>query len=495
MPLAAMRCTFVTLFSSVTAVASFEPQWFDQRVDHFSTSDATFRQRYFVNDAHFGGPGSPIFVIIGGEVTLDVGAFYPWVNQVLAPRFGALVVNPEHRYYGESLPFGPEDSFRRDKLPLLTPQQALADTAFFVRSHQHARNCTNRGTANYCPVLSIGGSYPGFLSAMMRLRYPAVVDMAYSASGPARIYSHEVGQYDYYAAVTASFGRTSSGCPPAVRAGLDAFERFAARASQEDLQTRFALCPGSAGTSSGEALADELLFLVEQTFADLNMANYPPGPTTGVAQACDRFMAATSSGDEALLDAVRTTLLTQTQAPASCFSLADQLPAGPNATARCGDWSGCGRGRDGEMWDYQTCTFMVEHLGFGTAGQMFPERPWTPEWHEEHCARRFGVTPQPEALNSLWGFSAPDLIAQSSRILFTNGLEDGWSAGGFLEDLAPEKGIVTINLPNGAHHSDLTHTYPVEGETPDVTAAHARIPELIAGWLVEVQDSIVQITS
>ena len=49
-----------------------------------------------------------------------------------------------------------------------------------------------------CPVITIGGSYPGWLSAMMRLRYPAVVDAAYSASAPMKFYSHEVDQYEYY---------------------------------------------------------------------------------------------------------------------------------------------------------------------------------------------------------------------------------------------------------------------------------------------------------
>ena len=27
------------------------------------------------------------------------------------------------------------------------------------------------GTPGYCPVITVGGSYPGFLSAMMRVRY------------------------------------------------------------------------------------------------------------------------------------------------------------------------------------------------------------------------------------------------------------------------------------------------------------------------------------
>lgn len=34
-----------------------------------------------------------------------------------------------------------------------------------------------------------GGSYPGWLSAMMRIRYPEVVDISYAASAPLGFYS------------------------------------------------------------------------------------------------------------------------------------------------------------------------------------------------------------------------------------------------------------------------------------------------------------------
>ena len=51
------------------------------------------------------GPGSPILCILGGEgaVPPSTGIFYPFVTDVLAKRFNALVVQPEHRFYGTSL--------------------------------------------------------------------------------------------------------------------------------------------------------------------------------------------------------------------------------------------------------------------------------------------------------------------------------------------------------------------------------------------------------
>ena len=101
----------------------------------------------------------------------------------------------------------------------MNTQEALADAAGLIRSIQSIRKCEARGMQGYCPVLVIGGSYPGFLAAMMRVRYPAVVDMAYASSAPLRFYSQEVSQYDYYAKVTESAKKSNKACPAAVKVG------------------------------------------------------------------------------------------------------------------------------------------------------------------------------------------------------------------------------------------------------------------------------------
>jgi hypothetical protein len=41
----------------------------EQMVDHFDTinnANRTWTQRYYMSDKYFGGPGSPIFIILGG---------------------------------------------------------------------------------------------------------------------------------------------------------------------------------------------------------------------------------------------------------------------------------------------------------------------------------------------------------------------------------------------------------------------------------------------
>jgi hypothetical protein len=213
--------------------------------------------------------------------------------------------------------------------------------------------------------------------------------------------------------------------------------------------------------------------VVMYTFAGLNMENYPPTPRSGLAQACAAITAnPTRRGLRALL------------APkGGCFNLAAQLPTGHFPTITGGDWSGVGGGPNGESWDFETCTLLVERIGTNNVTDMFPPRAFTLAWLERHCSRRFGVTPQPRRLANLWGLDR--LQDVTSRIVFTNGLNDGWSTGSVLRNLSAS--LVAINMPNGAHHSDLSHDPPGPQDTPDVTAGRAQAATLLAEWLAEVK--------
>lgn len=454
-----------------------------------------------MEDSHWAGPGSPIFVIMGGEgaISPETGIFYPWVIDTLAKEYRGLVLEPEHRFYGESLPFGNDSFLVANLKAAMNTQEALADAAELIRSIQSIRQCGDRGTEEYCPVMVIGGSYPGFLAAMMRMRYPAVVDMAYASSAPLKFYSQQVSQYDYYAKVTESAERSTKGCPEAVKAAFNKMVEFFRTANTSQIAEQFSVCEP---IQAPAALPDNLLFLAEQTFANLNMANYPPNSGTGLDRTCKLFLQARAHGSE--LTAMRELLLQETRLQheglqsgrahlgfmghlstrSTCFDLSGHLPAGHSATARCGDWSGCGYGRSGQMWDFQTCTFEVEKIGFGEH-QMFPSYPWTREWLAEHCRKRFGASPEPTSLVDLWGFDVSNLASQTSRILFVNGLNDGWSVGGILQDLSTEKGLLAINLPNGAHHSELSHASMED--TPDIKEAHERILRIVSHWLEEIK--------
>lgn len=515
------------MISSLTVFAlaiPSKPHYFRNLVDHFSASSATYVQRYYINDTAWRGPGSPILLIVGGEGAIppSTGLFYPFVVDVLAPLMGALVLQPEHRFYGQSLPLGNSSLTDAKALELLTPQQALADTVRLIRAEQTARNCSySRRSSSYCAVFTVGGSYPGWLSAMLRLRYPAVVDGAYAASAPIRIYAQQVSQYAYYTVVTKSAERARQGCAAHVLAAL----QLIAAADVPTLVQKLQICqplPDYVLRGGVAMLRDELLMVYAYSFAGLNMANYPPGAASALTHACKLFSAsvsgpdAPSHGDEVAAGwtALRAFLLgyvaaahtahglpsvspTPTSsadaagfAGAACFSLQNQVPAGANGTISCGDWSGCGSGANGRSWDYETCRYLVEPIGTNGVSDMFPARPWSLSWLRSHCAARFGVTPAPTALVDAWGFDADALVAQgASRILFTNGLNDGWSAGGFLADVSRAQDLLVLNMENGAHHSDLRHTRPCPApdDTPDVLAARAEATKVLMRWLHEIK--------
>jgi hypothetical protein len=199
-----------------------DPQLFynDQLVDHFSDekNPATWSHRYYASSKYFKGPGHPIFVVLGGEGPAH-GLFYPFINEHLAKTLKAYVLQPEHRFYGKSQPIKIKDS--SDYIGLLTPQQAIAD---FLQLLQHKRKelgCSrHKSHRHYCPVITVGGSYPGFLSAMMRFVHPDFVDIAYAASAPLSLYSQELDPNAYYEKVTDSAERASAGCPAAIKATL-----------------------------------------------------------------------------------------------------------------------------------------------------------------------------------------------------------------------------------------------------------------------------------
>jgi lysosomal Pro-X carboxypeptidase len=125
----------------------------------------------------------------------------------------------------------------------------------------------------------------------------------------------------------------------------------------------------------------------------------------------------------------------------------------------------------------------VEKIGFSNES-MFPPRNWTLDWMNTHCQARFGVTPRPTELVEKWGFN--DLVkANASRILFSNGLNDGWSVGGVKQNLS--ESLLVLNFENGAHHSDLNSVGPRDTDTEDIKEGYITVENILSIWLKEVK--------
>jgi hypothetical protein len=163
------------MFVDTKSSSAFPAMWFPQFLDHFDANgqETTFQQRYYINDAYY-KPGGPILLYINGEgpVAGPPSAADNFVV-ILAQQFGATIATLEHRYYGASVPFA---ELTTENLRFLSSKQALYDLAVFAESFLKVKY----GDA---PLVTIGGSYSGALSAWFRLKFPHITRGSLSSSG------------------------------------------------------------------------------------------------------------------------------------------------------------------------------------------------------------------------------------------------------------------------------------------------------------------------
>ena len=133
-------------------------------------------QRFFENDEFWGGPGLPIFVFIGGEGEESCNRLTSRMYVYdLAKEHHALMLDLEHRFYGESYPTA---DMSTENLRLLSSEQALADLARFLGWYVDERS------AAHSKVIVVGGSYPGNLSGWFKLKYPHIAFGSIASSAP-----------------------------------------------------------------------------------------------------------------------------------------------------------------------------------------------------------------------------------------------------------------------------------------------------------------------
>lgn len=133
-------------------------------------------QRYWINQEFWGGAGHPVFVFIGGEGQESCSRLTSKMYVYdLAKQHRAMLVNVEHRFYGESYP---TRDMSTENLQYLSSQQALADLARII---DHVKTTMDTPTS---PVITVGGSYPGNMAAWFKLKYPQVTVGSIASSAP-----------------------------------------------------------------------------------------------------------------------------------------------------------------------------------------------------------------------------------------------------------------------------------------------------------------------
>jgi hypothetical protein len=473
-----------------------------QLVDHFDENNtATWSNRYYQSNKYFKGAGHPIIIIVGGEGALDHGMLYPFVTEVLAKRFGAAVIEIEHRYYGQSIPLVNATSLQL--LQLLTPAQAMAD---MVQLTKHVRDteftgCSpHRTSPDYCPVITVGASYPGFLSFLFRIVHGDFVDIAYASSAPLLMYAQVSDPNSYYDIVTSANDVISPGCSQAIRTTMDDMvSRIDSATSLHDAAASIGVCPHHLPSyiSTKEELATTILDTVKVSFAAYNSENYPPTHHTSNYKACRVFQNTQLNTKDTLSLFFQLMLLQDKELDDDCdmttvecnYTLHDFKEKCFDFGAYDGDddddesdhddddlWE------DGMAWTFQTCTDVIFFASLSNTSFLPPHKATFVELNKR-CQQDFGVTPHPTEMVDTWNYV--NKLNNSSHILFVNGLQDMWAGGSVLWNVSET--VVAINIEDGAHHSDLSHEGPTDQDTDDVKQAYVEIETILKKWLNEIQ--------
>ncbi|KAF8403130.1 hypothetical protein HHK36_011227 [Tetracentron sinense] len=439
---------------SPSTLQDFQTFYYDQTLDHFNyrpESYTTFRQKYVVNSKYWNGPNnsSPIFVYVAGEWDLTEGDYTSIVADI-APQYQALMVYIEHRYYGESIPFGSrEEAYRNaSNFGYLSIGQALADLAEIITYLR------KNYSAEHCPVILFGGSYAGVLASWFRLKYPHIARGAWASSAPILDFSDIRPRDEYDTIVTNDFREASENCYNTIKKSWAIIDKIGSHPKGlEYLSQKFKTC---SRLNTSKDLKDFLF----GTFEDAAQYDAPPDyPVSTICNAIDGLPPGTES-------------LTRIFAGINATFSLDCYNTTPDSDASL----------KMDPWTWQVCTEYMVSTGLSTNVTMFP-RNYRRYIGADQCMSLFGIPKRPHWLVTEFGGKDIKLILKrfGSNIIFSNGLRDPLSVGGVLENISDS--IVAIKSTQGSHCLDMDLMSPND---PDwLVSQKKKILSVIKGWIKE----------
>lgn len=445
----------------------YRTEYFTQILDHFDfhpQSYQVFQQRYLVNDTYWGGAekNSPIFVYTGNEGDIEWFAQNTGFMFEIAPRFKALLVFIEHRFYGKSIPFGGDEDVANSNsstLGYLSSTQALADYATLII------DLKKNLTATDSPVFVFGGSYGGMLAAWFRLKYPHVAMGALASSAPILNFENLTSPYSFNDIITQDFRSESENCYKVIKESWQKIDDTAKqRGGLESLRKSFRICKNYI---SGDALENWL----ETAYIYSAMTDYPtpsnflnPLPAYPIKQMCKAIDDPKNGDDMFAKLYAAVNIYYNYSGTATCFDLNDDS-----------DPHGLGG------WTWQACTEMIMPTDGNNKQSIFPPSEWSYTDRASFCNDYFDVEPRPNWISTEFGgYDIKRVLKRfGSNIIFFNGLRDPWSGGGVLKSIS--RSIIAIVAEKGAHHVDLRFS---SSEDPEwLRNVRKREVKTIGKWL------------
>jgi len=416
-----------------------QESWFDQQLDHNDPSKGTFKQRYYVDDVYWTGPGAPVFFEIGGEGPAEAasGGFI----RILAQQFGALMVALEHRFYGKSVPKG---GLSLSNLPFLSSRQALADVADVIIFLQ------STVTTNQSKFFTFGGSYSGALSAWFRLKYPHLTSGSLSSSGVVNAI------FDFTAFDTQVYEAIGTPCSSYVQATTAAFENGVQNGDGGRLRSLFGMDPASSNGDFFYMMADSA------AMADQYGSKIP---------FCTYMMKANLSNPNSLMETFAnfTNSFWGKDFGGNCFYDTNCLKNTPSK------WQPTSR-----AWRWQKCSELAYFQNAPMSNSLRSTKYVTMEYNSNQCKEIFGqVIPNTNAANQYYGGKE---IA-GTNIFFSDFSDDPWQRASVLKTNNPAEPFFLVRCDGCGHCRDF-HA-PLSTDPPNLTTERLLFVSFLTKWLSE----------
>jgi lysosomal Pro-X carboxypeptidase len=479
--------TTASSLAAITCVAenlTYTTRFYNNTLDHlapFSPDVPTFSHRYLVSDDYFGHqellrglsedcPG-PILMYAGNEGAVtgfwDGNGFMKY----LAVKYGGMLLFPEERYYGKSIP---QKQTHEEGRIYLTTQQVLED---YVELLAHVKKEYN---AESCPTIVFGGSYGGTLAALLRSAYPFAIHGALASSSELGYYDVDgweergITEYTFAEIVARQYNKTE-GCLEAVWDASDLIDSMGIDPTNRTrIMTTFNFCDDSALSQSPSSIFIYGLEGLPQQNYPYAIGNRPAWPVQAVCE----IMTSKDSSDSLLERAAQATALSMG------YTLNGECLATP--VEGPGNVPGDGPGRG--SWGYQSCTETLhtfssvvrDPMRLGLRNYDFQqERPKL----NQLCQELYHVVPNTHCLKDRYG--GFDIAKTTSNTIFSAGQLDPWGGAALTaRDGGADAAIRNVHffsMANGAHHLDLRGWN--DADPLDVTEVRQMEEEIIAGWI------------
>ncbi|OMJ89196.1 hypothetical protein SteCoe_8670 [Stentor coeruleus] len=453
--------------ASVESIPNYTLMNISVPIDHYAPNSPTFQMRYYIRTDYYQQTKSgPIFFYCGNEGAIEVFVNNSGYIDFLASQMDAIVVFAEHRYFGQSMPFGSASFQTPNNLKYLSPHQALADYAYLL-------NYLKREYYGL-PVIAWGGSYGGMLAAWFRMKFPHLVAGSIASSAPIFHFNGTVDPNEFNQLVTQHFSEVGGpGCPAVIRTAFQYLEMMRYNSSYYyNLEQWFNTCEEIITSDDVYSIMNWLY----NAFSYLAMTDYTSPsnflqvlPAYPVSLACGNITEVVDLTDYAHVFeyvAKGANVYYNSSGTQQCNEL--------NLTVTEGSLGD-------EGWDFLSCTTLSMPIGMNGVTDMFWYEPWDQLAFDSYCLQTWGEATQVNYAALWYGNSLNQtyILRHASNILFSSGSLDPWQSGSVLINSNPN--LVAYTMIGGDHHSDLR--MPALNDPAEVVSGRVIIKQTIQYWI------------